>query len=230
MNNFLYLFIVISAALLINSYFIESRFAWGPCPEVKPTSNFTLSDYTGEWYEIARFRSLFNAVCVTANYTQGSSNDTLNVVNSFYKRKRQRSFKGYLTTPDKNEPGKLEFHFNCTRKREEDDGKKRKKDIKVDYWIIDTDYDNYSVVWSCKNGLFKLYHYEYAWILGREKVLQDVYLNTALDKLRKQKINTKRFKFTRQDYCKHSSRTEKEEEEETGSRKKPPFPDIEYVL
>ena len=39
-----------------------------------------------------------------------------------------------------------------------------------DYWILDTDYTNYSVVYACQDflGLIKL---EFAWILSREQHL-----------------------------------------------------------
>ena len=35
------------------------------------------------------------------------------------------------------------------------------------YDVVDTDYENYSVVYSCTNFLFGLYRSEYAWILTR---------------------------------------------------------------
>lgn len=44
------------------------------------------------------------------------------------------------------------------------------------YLVLDTDYVNYSSVYSCVNvGAFSL---EYAWILGREQVMPQEYLVT----------------------------------------------------
>ena len=40
-----------------------------------------------------------------------------------------------------------------------------------DYWIIETDYHNYSVVYSCADFLFGAIKLEFAWILSREKNL-----------------------------------------------------------
>lgn len=39
------------------------------------------------------------------------------------------------------------------------------------YWILDTDYTNYSIVYSCEDFLFGAIKLEFAWILSREKHL-----------------------------------------------------------
>ena len=40
-----------------------------------------------------------------------------------------------------------------------------------DYWILDTDYTNYSVVYACQDFLLGAIKLEFAWILSREQHL-----------------------------------------------------------
>ncbi|XP_026319542.1 apolipoprotein D-like [Hyposmocoma kahamanoa] len=67
------------------------------------------------------------------------------------------------------------------------------------YWIVDTDYDNYALVWSCYD--FGFFHTRNAWILTRERnpplaTLEKVYM--AADK---NNINRAYFMRTDQRNC-----------------------------
>merc|ERR1712130_517989 len=46
------------------------------------------------------------------------------------------------------------------------------------YWILETDYHNYSVVYSCTDFLFGAIKLEFAWILAREKHLDPDMIGT----------------------------------------------------
>ena len=47
--------------------------------------------------------------------------------------------------------------------------------------VIDTDYDNYSLVYSCR--VAKGIKYDFAWILAREIVLNEEIIETLINKL-----------------------------------------------
>lgn len=54
-----------------------------------------------------------------------------------------------------------------------------------DYWVLDTDYENYSVIWNCSD--YSLFHFEYVQILARdpsytpdESLMQMIANNTNL--------------------------------------------------
>ena len=49
-----------------------------------------------------------------------------------------------------------------------------------DYEVMDTDYENYSVVYSCTSFL-GLASTQIAWVLGRRETLEDEYVQTAKD-------------------------------------------------
>ena len=64
------------------------------------------------------------------------------------------------------------------------------------YWVVDTDYDNYSLVWSCTDVL--LANLEYAWILSRKRTLDDATVERSKQKLASFKVNTSGFIVTDQ--------------------------------
>merc|ERR1711997_1372050 len=62
-----------------------------------------------------------------------------------------------------------------------------------DYWVLDTDYDNYASVYACQSilGLFK---FEYAWILVRDpNNVSDETRNKALEAFTRNNIDTSAF-------------------------------------
>merc|ERR1711973_382996 len=62
---------------------------------------------------------------------------------------------GTAYVPDPNHPGELKVKFPGVP-------------VDGDYWILETDYENYSIVYSCVDYLIGLIHFEFAWILTRE--------------------------------------------------------------
>lgn len=72
---------------------------------------------------------------------------------------------------------------------------------KGSYNVIDTDYQTYSVVYSCWNDVFKIMKVESAWILAKSRTLDDTNLNKALEALKKLNVNTKNFIDTDQSGC-----------------------------
>jgi apolipoprotein D and lipocalin family protein len=50
------------------------------------------------------------------------------------------------------------------------------------YWVVDTDYDNYSLVYSCKSylGIMKS---EAVWFLSRKRTLDEVFYGRLTEKL-----------------------------------------------
>jgi hypothetical protein len=44
------------------------------------------------------------------------------------------------------------------------------------YHIIDSDYENYSIVYSCSNTYFGYARSEIAWILSRDQVMDETLL------------------------------------------------------
>ncbi|KAK2578716.1 hypothetical protein KPH14_007792 [Odynerus spinipes] len=130
----------------------------GACPKVQYMTNFEAQKYTGLWYEVERYFAVFElgGKCVTANYSL-NDNGTVTVVNSqiSYITGTPSSIDGVARFEGKPKDAKLLVTFPSLL-------------ISFDapYWILETDYDNYAVVWSCTNiGLVSA---KFAWLLTRE--------------------------------------------------------------
>ena len=137
----------------------------------KAVGNFDPERYKGTWYEIYRDKDLWyeqpDVQCVTATYSIDKNWWFYPIgVNN---RSMSKS-KGTLTDTiidgtdipyarasfDKDGYGKVKFWWYP-------DG---------NYWVLDTDYDNYALVYGCDNWL-GVYSQE-AWILSRTKTLTDL--------------------------------------------------------
>ena len=70
----------------------------------------------------------------------------------------------------------------------------------VPYWIVDTDYETYSMIWSCLD-LSGLVQADFAWILSRKNTLDEAVMNKLVAKLGSFGVNTDSFRETLQSNC-----------------------------
>jgi len=68
------------------------------------------------------------------------------------------------------------------------------------YWVISTDYENYSLVYSCTNILW-LFHFDYAWIMSRSPDMHPDTVEHLKSMLRTYKIDTDKMMPTDQLNC-----------------------------
>ena len=67
------------------------------------------------------------------------------------------------------------------------------------YWIVDTDYDTYSLIWSCTD--FGILNFDFAWILSRKRTMTAAVESKLKDKLQGYGIKTSGFMQTDQTDC-----------------------------
>ncbi|KAG8037733.1 hypothetical protein G9C98_005944 [Cotesia typhae] len=158
------LFVIAFTSVVINGALAQS-FNLGPCPKVNTVENFDIERYSGLWYEYERsFLMIFElgGKCVTANYS-ANSDGTVNVVNSQISSitGSESSITGTARVDDEacnnTTCGKLIVTFPMPVIGEVDGT----------YWVLETDYTSYSVVWSCTD--YKVIHASYAWVLTRDR-------------------------------------------------------------
>merc|ERR1719153_81617 len=147
------------------------------CPPKPPTlKEFNVTEYLGDWYEQRRLPAFFqlNTRCVMARY--GAMDDGRVSVHNVATKKNGDFdvIDGSAFIPDPNHPGELVVEFPGNPAG--------------DYWILDTDYHNYSVVYACAD--FLLMKLEFAWILSREKKLDPDILEYATNVYVKNGIDT----------------------------------------
>lgn len=129
----------------------------GQCPNVETMTNFEPEKYLGKWYEAERYFAIFEfgGKCVTANYSQGE-NGSVKIVNRQISSLTgvSSSIEGVGRLVGRADDPKLTVTFPSLPLQ-----------LDAPYWVLETDYDNYAVVWSCSNfGIFSIRN---VWILTR---------------------------------------------------------------
>nr|XP_022915566.1 apolipoprotein D-like [Onthophagus taurus] len=131
----------------------------GPCPEIETMDRLDVNRYMGKWYEAERYFAVFEfgGKCVTADYVP-SKDGSINIINQQTSALTgiRSTIEGKANMNGRSDDPKLTITFP-----------QLPLNLQSPYWILDTDYDTYSVIWSCnKLGIFSLRN---AWILTRSK-------------------------------------------------------------
>ncbi|XP_050088551.1 apolipoprotein D-like [Anopheles aquasalis] len=184
-------------ALLVASLAIGSTSAGAifdrPCPtNIDAKLGFNVDAYLGKWYELQRYESEFelNYDCIQVRYglnDDGSvsvSNSGYNLFNSSTTNALGRAV---LSFPDEEIlQGKLNVSFFGA------------PNDRSNYWVLDTDYDTYSLVWSCQ-PLEDERSEESFWLMSRTPTLttdpDDLF---RIHSVIRRYIDRRQIRFTRQ--------------------------------
>uniref|UniRef100_A0A1B6FF74 Lipocalin/cytosolic fatty-acid binding domain-containing protein n=1 Tax=Cuerna arida TaxID=1464854 RepID=A0A1B6FF74_9HEMI len=194
---------------LIVVLFVHSTNGWhwpqfGRCPQMKVKGNFSLQDFMGIWYQQASANMEFEGRgrCITANYTNGEKNNTVNFVNSIIREPSNTIFSMdgtmVLEDPTKNK-GQFEVflpsHFMWWN-----------FNIRGSFLVLDTDYDSYSVGYSCIQ-VFWFFH-DYTSILfsrvqdlSQNEEQQSRFFNQTYQVLRDHNLDPAKFKISVNKNC-----------------------------
>jgi len=131
------------------------------CPEVQTKADFDLSKYLGRWYEIEKYPNWFEkGSCNGADYKLKS--DGMVAVNN----------------SEVLDNGKLNFAIGEARQNPSSDVLSHLQ-VRFSRWqpwgqylVLDTDYDSFTVVYSCTNLLVA--RMEFLWIMSRQRTLSAV--------------------------------------------------------
>ncbi|OWR44741.1 chlorophyllide A binding protein precursor, partial [Danaus plexippus plexippus] len=132
----------------------------GPCNEtIRAKSNFNTTAYLGKWYEIASYPQAFqDGECARAQYSAG--NNVVNVLNTQVINRTLDVQTATAVVASNDNSGLLNVTFVLSN-----------GDINVvNYYVLETDYTSYSLVYSCRNtddGNRQVS----SWKLSRDKVL-----------------------------------------------------------
>ncbi|XP_077289515.1 apolipoprotein D-like [Arctopsyche grandis] len=149
----LYIFLIF--VTLINA---QIRFQ-GKCPDFKVKQPFDSSRYLGKWYEAEKYFVRFEVggKCITATYTDegdgviGVLNRQLNIASG-----NETTIKGTAALAGVPDEAKLSVVFPSIPFGRP-----------APYWVLETDYENFSIVYSCTN--FEDYQTTTLWILTRQR-------------------------------------------------------------
>lgn len=173
--------------LLLLPVVSAQTYGWGPCPTPRVQPNFSLQEYLGTWYEIERLPASFErGKCIQANYSV-RSDGTIRVLNSQTVKDKVGSIEGTAVVQDPKEPAKLGVSFSYFTPYSP-------------YWVLSTDYVSGAVVYSCTD-ILRVFHVEYAWILGRSRFLPVATVDHGRELLLQEHVDITNLKATDQTGC-----------------------------
>jgi len=161
--------------------------SFGGCPTVPAQKTFDLNRYLGYWYEIFVFPTHFEkGKCTRAKYSLKDNGHVL-VDNRGLDQGTEVSAFGDLYCPDTTAPAELKVRFAAGTPY----GK---------YNVIDTDYDNYTLIYSCES-ILGVAHIEFAWILARNRTLDQVTTDRLMAELKGHGVDVTKFHTSDQTNC-----------------------------
>jgi apolipoprotein D and lipocalin family protein len=160
------------------------------CPKINVVDKFDASKYVGKWYEIMRLPNMaqFKERCVTSTFTmkgKGKMRVWDEKIDTDTDEPMNYEGEAFM---DKKEPGKMGIWTG-------------KSPIPLDYWVVDTDYVNYSVVHTCY--LFKGFKYEYVWIYSKKPQLDAKLTKSITERLQGKGVEVSHLISTDQQNCTH---------------------------
>ncbi|KAL6097584.1 apod [Pungitius sinensis] len=174
--------------LLLLPLVSAQTYHWGGCPAPKVQPNFNLPQYMGRWYEIEKLPSTYErGKCIEANYAF-RKDGTIQVLASRLRKDKVRLSEGTAVVQDQREPSRLGVSFSYFTPYSP-------------YLVLTTDYTSLSVVYSC-TSILNIFHYDYAWVLGRSRFLPWETVRYAEQLLTDEGIDLYRMKPTDQTGCK----------------------------
>ncbi|XP_017769000.1 PREDICTED: apolipoprotein D-like isoform X2 [Nicrophorus vespilloides] len=138
----------------------------GSCSEYANTTmpNFDINKYSGRWYEIYRYNNLIemNGDCTVIDVLK-VDNNTFNVdMKLKLSTPIKMHMKAYLIDPSKHD-AKLKLRIP--------------RIPELNYWIIDTDYETYTIEWSCTD--FLNINLQMLWVLARTPQIDENIVGTV---------------------------------------------------
>ncbi|CAH2233437.1 apolipoprotein D-like [Pararge aegeria] len=163
----------------------------GWCPDYQPMANFNVNRFLGTWYEAERFFTVseLGSRCVTTKYESTPEGRILvnnEITNALTGMKRVMG--GSLQMIGREGEGRLIIKY-ATLPNSYDN----------EYSILDTDYENFAVMWSC-SGIGPV-HIQNAWILTRDRLAPPLVMQYAYSVLDRYHISRTFFVKTNQADC-----------------------------
>ncbi|XP_068197109.1 apolipoprotein D-like [Antennarius striatus] len=185
MNTIQVISLTLLSALAANAQLIVP----GRCPKPAVQKNFDAARYLGTWYEIQRLPHTFQkGECSSATYSLKNPG-VVGVLNrELLADGTIDSISGYAMARDPSEPAKLDVYFF-------------ENSPPAPYWVLSTDYDSYSLVYSCVDlGVLRV---EFAWIMSRQPTLAEETTEELHSTLSSIGVNVDKLLTTNQDaaYC-----------------------------
>ncbi|RZF38443.1 hypothetical protein LSTR_LSTR011933 [Laodelphax striatellus] len=196
MAYYVKVFMVIAALSSIYESVYGQSVGYGSCPDVTVLSNFDPSKYTGRWYEAERMfnKQEVGGSCVTSDYAVEKDSLFRNTGNLF------------VTNTMKDRNG-IVSSISGKAVPLDESSSEAKYVLSYDgnlsggtYWVLDTDYNNYSVVYSC-NSIGPVLNMKYVWLFTREPEAPQYILDYMKSFLKEKGLSSILLGKTNQENC-----------------------------
>ncbi|KAK9869272.1 hypothetical protein WA026_003025 [Henosepilachna vigintioctopunctata] len=181
---------LIFVALLANGVQTQVPFS-GKCPRIKHVQqNFDVKKFEGVWISTEKYFAGFEIgkKCFEAVYSM-RDNETMFIHNRMIgKLTRKVTYMDGYATPT-GEPGEGKFLFLF----------KFPLPLNGPYWVLETDYDSYAVMWSCSQAIG--FNSRLAWILTRARNFTQETLDKAYSVLDKNRLSKRLLRKMDQTGC-----------------------------
>ena len=175
------LFLVFSI-LIKFSFCIETHF--GSCPKVSPKKDLFAGNFSGIWYDVMKYQSIFaKGNCISFNI-QEMPHNTVRITTS---RHNDGEIEEKTRSGKVHHDGSFEFSFTFL-------------EFSARFYILDTDYQNYLVGFGCKDVAYMM-NMQMAFIWGRERELSEEFVTKAYDVFKSSKISTSELEKSEQSRC-----------------------------
>ncbi|KAG7155910.1 apolipoprotein D-like [Homarus americanus] len=185
--------------LMVTSQTAAQLLFAGRCPYQNVVQNFDFSSFAGRWHEIEKYFSFFElgGRCISSKFFLSSPGDTtfgvINKQETVFDN-RVTTIRGQAVSVSSTSEAKLSVTFNnvmipgLTGARS--DG---------NYWVLDTNYSNYAIVWSCEDMGF--FHTQLLWILMRNRKPNASAVQRVKDIITSRGLRTSYLQVTDQTNC-----------------------------
>jgi len=194
------IFALIPVLLLMADSTIAQKRSDGACTDFEVQSNFDFTRYLGKWHGYSKYPTLRFARnnCSTVFYSDASQPGgipTIAVLNRGYSDKTgvySRAY-GQASPVDPSQPARLAVRFYQSRRP-------TTSATAANYNVLSTDYNNYAVVYSCRQ-VNENEKYELLFVLTRERIPSQHYVDQAYDAIRRQGLDTEALRNNIQADC-----------------------------
>jgi len=179
----------------------NARFSYGKCNDAPVLTGFEPEKYLGKWYEYSRLFVVFQVLgtCTVAVYSDATTEEgvfRVGVHNMDINKLtgKLEGIEGYAVLSDPDDPDKtanLIVNFDTVPVKQNS----------TNYSVLETDYDEYAIVYSCSKGPLPNTKIEDMWILTRQQFPDTDKMVQIYDKLKTQGFETDNLMKTVQTNC-----------------------------